>query len=293
MRAELAGMVQMSASIALGSSGLRLVLQTEHTDVVTRAMSLLKRLYTIDASLAQRSQQLKRKSTYLVEVSGRELVLRILEDLALRLHAGIGVDAQQFEALVARDCCRAAFLRGAFLGSGSISDPNKIYHTEFVVSMQEFALPLLNILNRYDLNGKLTVRKGSYIVYLKEIENMIRLLTLTGAHSSVLELENIRILKEIRNNVNRQLNCDNANIDRTINSAMDQVRCIRKIADTVGLQTLPTGLRQTAELRLANPEASLTELAALSGGTTRSGINHRLRRINQIAQTITQVREDE
>lgn len=290
--AELSGMIYMAGMITLGSGGLSLKINTENNDVVRRAIALFKSVFSIHCQLSKKTGQLKKKDTFVIQVSGRETVLGILKEIGLCFSGGIRLVEDRFLQIVEEDCCQKSFLRGAFLGSGSISDPTKIYHLEFVVNLKEFAQPLLNILNRQSLPAKLSHRKDDYIVYLKEIEGIITFLTLTGAHASVLELENIRILKEIRNNVNRRINCDNANIDRTVRSGTRQAEDIRLIAQEMGLEALPPALKEAAELRLAHPEASLIELADLSGGISRSGMNHRLKKLEQIAHTLRNAKEE-
>lgn len=286
MQAELAGMLHMGSMLTLGAGGMQLRIHTEHPDAVSRAVSLFRSLYGFTCDLSVKGGQLKKKDTYVISVSGKERVFRLLSDCALQLEGGIGVDTEKLSSLVSRDCCRTAFLRGAFLGSGSISNPEKIYHLEFVANMQELAYSLWNIMSSYTKHARITSRRDCYVVYVKEIESIIALLTRMGAHSSILELENIRIVKDIRNNVNRQINCESANIDKTVRSALRQVEDIRLVLRVIGRDRLSPPLLEAAELRLTHPEASLSELAALLGGVSRSGINHRLRRLCQMAQEL-------
>ena len=178
-------------------------------------------------------------------------------------------------------------MRGVFLACGSISNPQKIYHLEFVVNTEELASSLLNILNGYSLNAKIVQRKQLFVVYLKGVDHIITLLTLIGAHSSVLQLEDIRIIKDMRNNVNRQVNCETANLSKTVNAAYRQLENIRLIEQTVGLQSLSPLLQEVAQARQENPEASLSEIAELLGmPASRSAINHRFRKLDQIAQSL-------
>lgn len=286
LRAELAGLVLLSGTISLGSGGLSLLLNTESRGVVTRIFSLVKRVYGLECELLSKTGPLKKNEVYSVRISGREQVLSILDDLGIAVSLGIRLQPEAFSALTQRECCQAAFLRGAFLGGGSISDPQKEYHLEFVVSMPSLAEPLCALLQGFSLNARQTQRKETSVVYIKGIEDIIGLLTRIGAHSSVMELENIRIFKDIRNNVNRQINCESANIDRTVRSAVQQAENIRFIEQSRGLEWLSPALREAAELRLSYPEASLSELAALCPGASRSGINHRLRKLNEIARTL-------
>lgn len=289
MRAELAGIVYMSGSLTLASGGMSLICATEHSEVVTRLFSLVRHLYERECGLTLKNGQLKKSDTYLVTIAeGREASLDLLSNLGLILSGGIGVDDASFGSIIQLACCKISFIRGAFLGSGTLSDPHKAYHLEFVATREDMAQRLVSLLRGKKIEAKCISRKESWIVYLKESAQIITLLTLIGAHSSILELENIRILKEIRGNVNRQINCESANIDRTVRSGVEQAENIRLIEQYLGLDKLSFPLRETAELRLSYPEASLSELATLSNGNaTRSGINHRLRKLNQIAAQLS------
>ena len=276
--AELAGILHTGGILSFGSGKPALLLNTEHSDIVTRVFALAKRCFSIDCEL-HRKQGLKKMETYSIRLCLPNFP-DALEALALSLSLGIGPDAARFAALCAPAGCQEAFLRGAFLGGGSMTDPNKTYHLEFVSGSAAVAEEIRLLLCSLGLGAGAMPRRENHMAYIKGIEDIITLLTLLGAHSAVLELENIR------NNVNRQINCENANIDKTVRSALAQVENIRLIEASIGLASLPSGLQETAELRLQNPEASLSELAALSGEGSRSRINHRLRRLSEIAQEL-------
>ncbi len=187
------------------------------------------------------------------------------------------------------DECRRAYIRGAFLGGGSISNPEKTYHLEFVTHNEDYAKDLSNLINSYNLNSKVIKRKNSYIIYLKEGEQIVDLLNIIGAHASLLELENVRIMKEMRNNVNRLVNCETANLSKTVNAAVRQVESIKFIEREIGLGRLPKNLRDVAELRIKYPDESLRELGKmLNPPVGKSGVNHRLRRIEKIADELKQ-----
>ena len=182
---------------------------------------------------------------------------------------------------------RRAYIRGAFIGGGSISNPEKTYHLEFVTHSEEYAVDLSKLINSYGLNSKVIQRKNSYIIYIKEGEQIVDLLNIIGAQSCLLELENIRIMKEMRNNVNRLVNCETANLSKTVNAAVRQVESIKLIQSQIGLQRLPKNLREIAELRLNYPDESLKELGEmLDPPVGKSGVNHRLRKIEKIAEEL-------
>lgn len=191
------------------------------------------------------------------------------------------------KSLCQNGCCRAAFLRGAFLGGGSVSDPEKNYHAEFVTKTAPLADMLYEILLDEGISAKITVRKNSFVVYIKDSEAIASLLGLMGAGASMMDFYNIKIERELRNNVNRQVNCDNANLDKITLAAQRHIMAINKVKATVGLDTLPPTLYEAALARLENPEASLLELGSLlTPPIGKSGVNHRLERICEIAEKI-------
>ena len=180
-----------------------------------------------------------------------------------------------------------AFLIGFFLASGSVIDPNKEYHLEFVTPYAEMANEIKNLLIHVGVSVKLSERKGSYIVYLKESESIEDLLTYMGATMSSLEIMNVKILKDVRNKANRISNCDTANIEKSIAAASKQVEDIEFIEKTIGFGSLSEDLRDIAEIRLENPDYSLRELGqALEKPISRSGVNHRMKKLSAIAEDI-------
>jgi DNA-binding protein WhiA len=184
-------------------------------------------------------------------------------------------------------CCKKSYLRGAFLAGGSISDPEKTYHLEIICHSAALARKINGLLVDFGLNGKIIKRKNNYVVYLKEGENIVDFLNIIGAHNALLKLENIRILKDMRNNVNRLVNCETANLGKTINASVRQVENIKYIRDNLGFSSLPKNLREIAELRLQYTDANLKELGEmLSPALGKSGVNHRLRRLDKIADDL-------
>lgn len=192
------------------------------------------------------------------------------------------------EAVICRQmCCKRAFLRGAFLANGSISDPEKDYHLEFVYRNEAPAKFVQSLISAFDIEAKIIGRKQYSVVYLKDSESIVDLLNITEAHVSLMELENIRILKEMRNTVNRRVNCEAANIEKTVKAAGRQIEDIVYIRDTIGFEALTEDLRTTAGLRLDYPESSLAELGRLHDKPVgRSGVNHRLQKLSDIAANI-------
>lgn len=195
--------------------------------------------------------------------------------------------------VVQKDCCKRAFIRGAFLASGSISDPEKFYHFEIVCQTPEKAQQLRDIIATFSIDAKIVSRKKSYVVYVKEGAQIVELLGIMEANVALMNLENIRILKDMRNSVNRKVNCEAANINKTVNAAVKQCEDIRFIERTIGLKELSEGLEEIARLRLQYPEASLKELGTmLNPQVGKSGVNHRLRKLSAIAQELKGSKEE-
>ncbi len=189
--------------------------------------------------------------------------------------------------LLERECCRRAYLRGAFLASGSISDPAKSYHFEIVCQDGDLAAILQRILLSYGIDAKTVLRKKSHVVYLKEGSQIVDALNIMGAHVALMNLENVRILKEMRGSVNRIVNCDTANINKVVSASRRQSDDIRLIESSMGLDALPPALRETALLRLEHPDSSLKELGSLCDPPVgKSGVNHRLRKLSAIARKL-------
>ncbi len=185
------------------------------------------------------------------------------------------------------------FLRGAYLVCGSLTNPEKDYHCEFDVSYMNLCKDLSALIGEVLAQPKSTVRRGSYVVYYKESENIEDLLTYIGAPMSAVEMMNIKIMKDIKNRVNRRMNCDNANLDKTLNASFQQVEDIRYIFEHRGENYLPAELQELAEIRIENPDMSLRELCeALEAPISRSGVNHRLKRISEIAEELKKQQEN-
>lgn len=189
--------------------------------------------------------------------------------------------------LIKSFCCKRAFLRGAFLAVGSMSNPEKGYHLEYVCADAQQAAQLMDTLLAYGIRAKTVVRKKYQVVYIKESEEIVELLNVIGAHISLMKLENLRILKDMRNSINRRVNCETANISKTVHAATKQIADIQYIKEHYGFDNLKENLRQVAELRLEYPDAALKELGEyLSPPVGKSGINHRLRKLSELAEKL-------
>ena len=284
--AALSALVQMSGSLQLAGGKKRLRLTTESYAVARWGVQLAKSLYPLETEILVRERKrLGKNRSFAILMSG-EAVEQVLFDTGLmsRTEEGYSLEGGVPAGLVQEECCRRAFLRGAFMGGGSISNPERGYHLEFVVRTERLAYELCDTLNAYELNAKVVLRKGSNVVYLKESEKITEFLTLIGAHGALLDLENVRIYKDFRNHLNRQVNCETANISKTVNAATRQIENIQYLIQHEVFRTLSPALRETAEARINNPEATLSELGQmLSEPIGKSGVNHRLRRLENIA----------
>ncbi len=251
---------------------LLLRIHTENISVARKVFTLLKKAFNIDREIdiriSVRRNAQRDTYSYLIYAKGKSLQ-------AVK------------NASVQAVCCKRAYIRGAFLAAGSMSDPGKSYHFEIVCDTEDAARFLRTLLNSFGVGAKIVERKKNFVVYLKEGDQIVDVLNIMEAHVALMELENVRILKEMRNSVNRKVNCETANINKTVSAAVKQIEDIAYIRDTVGLNKLPEALRDVALLRLEYPEAALKELGTLlEPQIGKSGVNHRLRKISEIADKL-------
>lgn len=277
--AELTGMLLAAASFDDAPGACRVRLTTENLPVAKRLVQELSAMGVHGPSVSVRHNA--NRHTYTVTVSDAGPILEALHIAQASERQSVPPECLRTEEQ------RTALLRGAFLACGSISNPRKNYHLELAIGDRAVADTLRGILSEFSIRSNVVPRKEHFVLYLNEGDSITALLALIGAHTSILNLENVRILKETRNNVNRAVNCETANINKTVNAAQKQVDSIRIIERKIGLGQLSRSLREAAELRLEHPEASLQELCELCG-TTKSGMNHRLRKINAIARSLAE-----
>ena len=287
--AELAALLNMCGEIAHFGQNFWLKIQTENFFVAKKCFTLLQKTFNIEREVSVReNSHLKRVKVYVIEISDPEEIQVIFQ--ALRLVAdsvGHGALMLADMLLVQQNCCKRAFIRGAFLASGSISDPEKGYHFEIVCPDVRKAEQLQVVIRSFSVDAKIVQRKKSYVVYVKEGAQIVDMLAVMEANVALMDLENIRILKEMRNSVNRKVNCETANINKTVNAAVKQIEDIRLIQQRMGFEQLNEGLAQIAELRMQYPEATLKELGMmLSPQVGKSGVNHRLRKLSAMADEL-------
>lgn len=275
--AELAAVAGMSGEIKTEESGnVQLEIHAENISVIRKCFTLLEKTFNIgdeiEIRVAVRRHPQRDSKSYILKAEGVSL-------LAVQ------------QSCVQAVCCKRAFIRGAFLTAGSMSDPEKSYHFEIVCDTLDKARCIQRLMQGFDMDAKIVVRKKNHVVYLKEGAQIADALNVMEAHVALMELENVRILKEMRNAVNRKVNCETANINKTVSAAIKQIEDITYIKNTVGVEYLPEGLRDVALTRLAYPDATLKELGdLLEIPVGKSGVNHRLRKLSEMADKL---REDE
>lgn len=288
--AEIATIISMCGAVCIDVRGrYSLKIHTENLAVARKCFTLLKKTFNIRTDIAVRTNRAKGSVVYYVIVKNHEEAIRILQAVKLiDRHGEVMEELSVVRNLVIQQsCCKRAFLRGAFLAAGSMSDPQKSYHFEIVCEAEPKAVQIQKIMQSFRLDAKIVLRKRSYVVYLKEGAQIVDALNVMEAHLALMELENIRILKDMRNTVNRKVNCETANINKTVSAAVKQMEDIKFIQETTGLEKLPDGLKDMALTRLTYPEATLKELGSLLNPPVgKSGVNHRLRKLSEMAEEL-------
>lgn len=296
--AELAAIIGMCGGVMISSEDhYRLKMQTDNVAVARKCFTLLQNIFNIEAEVSIRQYPgPKKNSQYTVAVKKHEDALMVLKALKLLdQHMEIKENFSAADNLILqRTCCKRAYIRGAFLSVGSMSDPQKAYHFELVCSSEQKAEQMKEIIRSFDMDAKIVCRKKYFVVYLKEGAQIVDLLNVMEAHVALMNLENVRIVKEMRNSINRKVNCETANIHKTVNAAVKQIEDIQYLQSMTGFSDLSEELEETARLRLENPDASLKELGQLhSPPVGKSGVNHRLRKLSNMAETLRGSKEEQ
>lgn len=265
-------------------------IHTENLAVARKYFTLLRKSFNIEGDITvKRNLHLKNSRIYTVIVADESDSRKLLQALRyMNAEGEILEDGTEPTMMLLQNiCCRRAYLRGAFLAAGSMSDPQKAYHFEISCQDLQRAEFVQQLMRYFEVDAKVILRKNHYITYVKDGTQIVDMLNIMEAPTALMALENIRIAKEIRNSVNRQVNCEMANINKTVSAAAKQVEDILLIKNTIGFAQLSDGLREIADLRIENPEVSLQELGKmLSTPVGKSGVNHRLRKLSQIANEL-------
>ena len=289
--AEITAIISMCGRVSISTrDAVEMKIQTENLYVARKFAALLKKTFHIIGEVAVKIHGVHSQNrTYTVAVRKHEDALRVLN--ASRLVTRELEIAENLSLvnnlIVQKSCCRRAFIRGAFLVAGSISDPEKFYHFEIVCATWSKAKQLQEIIHSFELDAKIVERKQHYVVYIKEGAQSVDALNVMEAHRALMNLENIRIVRDMRNNVNRKVNCETANIHKTVSAAVKQIEDIEYLQAHLGLANLPDNLAEIARLRLEEPEATLKELGEMfTPKVGKSGVNHRLRKLSAIAEVL-------
>jgi DNA-binding protein WhiA len=287
--AELSALVRMDGTVTVSAhqrTGFFLV--TENSGLARKIYRLMKDVFDQDMEIiVQRKKRLKKNMLYQIQTRDSDQTPQIMEALGIwdggrRIAPGIPKD------LIRSQCCRRSYLRGVFLGAGSVSRPEASYHLEIVAGHDAQAQALAGLINRFPgMQAKVVARKQWHVVYLKDSEQIVDFLNVVGAHQALMEFENIRIMKGMSNQVHRRVNCETANLTKTVEASMRQIRNIQRILDTHNLESLTPALAELAELRLRNPDLSLKELGEMMDPpVSKSGVNHRMRQLEAMAELI-------
>ena len=286
--AELAAILHFCGSIGGGERGNFIQIRAENVLVVRKSFTLLQKTFNI--STETKVQHEENGSAYFLKIPDQEVGKRILQSTRFldsdgRLVSGLRDPVNRM--IIKNACCQRAFLRGAFLCVGSMSDPGKGYHLELVCGLQPQALQLQELLAGFEIEARIVRRKKYFVVYIKEGAGISDFLNVTEAHVALMEFENSRVVRDVRNTVNRRVNCESANLDKAVDAAARQVEDILWLQQKYGLENLPDGLRQMAQVRLEHPDAPLKELGTyLDPPVGKSGVNHRLRKLCELADSI-------
>ena len=286
MKSELSALIKMNGAVSYFDGQWVINVQTENAAIARRIFSLIKNVYRIEIDLLVRKKmKLKKNNVYICRIKKESK--DVLEDL--KIFSGGVLTNTITDEINDKECCRRSYLRGAFLAGGSVNNPEtSAYHLEIGSLYEEHAQAITNLMNSYELNAKYIDRKRGYIIYLKEAEKIAEFLSLIGGYQALLKFEDIRIVRDMRNSVNRLVNCETANLNKTINAAMRQVENIKFIDEEIGIDELPVRLREVARIRVEHQDMTLKEIGeAVSTGTiSKSGINHRLRKLDEIADKL-------
>lgn len=282
-KATLAALVRIEGTLFFSGPGrYRVEIATDSASVGRLAIRLIHGIYNLKTELVVRRSVLHKTPNYLIELPSQPGLQEALTDMGIISSDGglnLGID----ESIIAKQCCKAAYLRGAFLGSGFISDPRSDFHFEMSVESKELAEGLASIMHEKDINAKIIQRRNSHIIYLKSGDAILKFLAFTEAHRGAIALEEERVVKSIRNDVNRTINAEMANEQKATKAALDQLFLIRKVIEKYDFESLAPGLQDFIRLRVQNPDISLKELGQKADPPlSKSAINHRLRRLNDL-----------
>lgn len=283
-KATLAALVRIEGTLFLAGQGKgRLEIATDSPNVARLIVRLLHTIYDLKTELTMRRSVLHKTPNYLINVPMQENLPGALDDMGVMKQSGFeqGIDPR----LVAKRCCAAAYLRGAFLGSGFIANPRGDFHFELTVEYEVLAHDIVSLLEERGISARSMQRRSNYLVYMKSGTAISEFLALVGAHQCALSMENERVVKSVRNDVNRRVNAEMANQQKASDASIGQIMAIRTVIDRYGIDALPPALQDFIRLRVTHPDATLKELGEFADPPlSKSAVYHRVRRIEQLAE---------
>lgn len=293
-RAELSALLIGRGELLPREAGRELRFSADNPIIVRKVYRLLRQLYAWQPTVGQQTERrFNRSRTYSLVCPLEPAREALLSELVL-LNNQDEIKRQLNAKLLSRQCCRRALVRGLYLCHGFVSRPEGNYHLELIVDDGRMAADIQKILLGMGIAMRRSERKGQLLLYLKDGEQIVDFLRVVEASNALLEFENVRILKSMRNQVNRQVNCENANMDKTINAAVRQVDIIKRLLELKGAPWLPPQLREVALLRLEHPHATLKELGLLMDPPlSKGGVAYRMRRLEAIAEQESIIPENE
>lgn len=284
-KATLAALVRIEGTLFLSGPGkYRVEIATDSASVGRLIIRLLHTIYDLKTQLTARRSILHKTPNYLIEIPAQKGLAPALRDMGIITEDGglrMGVDPK----IVAKGCCSAAYLRGAFLGSGFISNPKSDFHFEMIVETAELAEDIVALMAEKGIKAKIMQRRNSYMIYLKSGTSILEFLAFTGAHHCAIAMEEERVVKSVRNDVNRIINAELANQQKATKAAVEQLFMIREVLEEHDIETLPPALQEFIRLRVTYPDASLKELGnKVSPPLSKSAMNHRVRRLEAMVK---------
>ncbi|MBP5427247.1 MAG: DNA-binding protein WhiA [Clostridiales bacterium] len=279
--AWLVAIIRNSANVDINKHKINIVVQTKNALIARKIFEALKILYGYMPPIIMKKVQAS--TVYTIRMNDDSVVLDLLKRAGIERSKG----AIKYQKIYLLDNVKREYIRGLFLVNGSINCPQKNYHLEIINDNIMLAIENEKILKDLGLDFKIVERKDQYVLYVKNGEGVVDFLNVVKAHKALMEFENIRVVKELKNNVNRMINCETANLEKVVNTSVRQVMCIEYIEKTIGIDKLPYRLREIARLRLQNRELSLKDLGQmLTPALGKSGVNHRLKKIEEIASKL-------
>ncbi len=286
-KATLAALVRIEGTLFVSGPGrYRMEVATDALPVARLIIKLLHSIYDLATDLTVRRSVLHKTPNYLIEVPAQASLADSLFDMGV-LTADGGLESGIKAQLVAKRCCTAAYLRGAFLGSGFISNPRSDFHFEIIVGNEDLADGIVSLMADVGIAAHTMQRRSSTMVYLKSGNSILEFLAFTGAHHAALLMEEERVVKSVRNDVNRMINAELANQQKASNAAVEQLVAIRRVLEHYGMERLPPALQEFIRLRVKYPDVSMKELGQHSSPPlSKSAVYHRVRRIEQMARDL-------